>query len=324
MPEITVSRLLRAGACVALFNFFVLASSSIFAMPAAPFPFSETQPDGAEITLHIRGDEHYNWMEDTNGYTVVRNQGWFEYAERGPMGRLNPNGVIVGRGNPQALGLQKHVLPSASIRASTAKRVNGVSTGEGVSAGPQGVAPAGNIKNLVVMIRFSDHVGRDLPSAADMDILFNAVGGDATLAPTGSIRDVYFENSYGQMALNSTVNPGIPGWITVSNTEAYYANGNSGDSTLWQALREALDVLDAAGLDFGDYDTDHDGRIDSIAFIHSGYAAEWGGNDAFGTSNANRIWSHRWAIQPEWESNDGVSVLTTTSAPASGAPPALT
>ena len=90
MPVISTPRLLRAGVCVALINFFILASTSVFAMPAAPFPFNEIQPDGTEITLHTRGDEHYNWMEDRNGYTVVRNKGWFEYAERGRSGRLNP------------------------------------------------------------------------------------------------------------------------------------------------------------------------------------------------------------------------------------------
>ncbi len=301
-------RLLRAGVSVVLFNFFFLSSSTVFAIPAAPFPFSEFQPDGSEITLYSRGDEHYNWMEDRDGYTVVRNRGWFEYAEQGPSGHLNPNGMIVGRDNPRAVGLQKHILPAPAVRAQSAKKVNGVSDGSGGASAPEAVGPSGAIKNLVVMIRFSDHTGRTLPSVADVDVLFNAVGGDPTLAPTGSVRDVYYENSYGQMTLNSEVNPGIGDWITVSNTEAYYANGKSGDSTLWQALREALDILDAQ-INFNEYDTDNDGRIDSIAFIHSGYGAEWGGTDAYGSAYQNRIWSHRWAIQPQWNSNDGVSVF---------------
>ena len=308
MSDHAFLRPLRTGALVALLNLIILASSSVFAMPAAPFPYTATQPDGSEITLHTRGDEHYNWKEDVDGYTVVKNNGWFEYAVRGPSGRLNPNGMIVGRDNPRALGLQKRILPSQAVRAQSAKKVNGVSTSQGVDSAPDRVAPLGNIKSLVVMIRFSDHVGRTLPSVADVDVLFNAVGGDPILAPTGSVKDVYFENSYGQMTLDSFVNPGIGNWITVSNTEAYYANGNSGDSTLWQALEEALDILDST-VDFADYDADNDGRIDSIAFIHSGYGAEWGGTDAFGTSSANRIWSHRWAIQPQWNSNDGVSVF---------------
>ena len=303
----TFLRQLRAGVCISIFNFLLFSSSAVLAMPAAPFPFSETQPDGLAITLYTRGDENYNWMEDADGYTVVKDKGWFEYAVQAPSGHLNSNGMVVGRADPKAAGLEKHIMPTAAIRALSAKKVNGVSvTSEGVSA--QGVAPAGTVKNLVVMIRFSNHVGRTLPSVADVNVLFNATGGDPTLAPTGSVKDVYFENSYGQMTLNSVVNPIIGDWITVSNTEAYYANGASGDSTLWLALREALTALDNAGVNFKDYDTNNDGRIDSIAFIHSGYGAEWGGTDAYGTPYQSRIWSHRWAIQPQWNSNDGVSV----------------
>lgn len=295
---------------VTLFVLLAILTFSLgnaWAMPADPSPYTEVQPDGTQITLVSRGDEHYNWKEDADGYTVVKNKGWFEYAVRGPSGRLNPNGMIVGRDNPRARGLQKRVLPSAAVRAQSAKTISGVNPNTVGGIAAEGVAPAGTVKNLVVMIRFSDHVGRPLPSVADVDVLFNAVGGDPSLAPTGSVKDVYFENSYGQMNLDSYVNPGVGDWITVSGTEAYYANGQSGDSTLWQALREALDILDTY-IDFRDFDTDDDGRIDSIAFIHSGYAAERSGNDSYGTSQANRIWSHRWVISPQWNSNDGVSV----------------
>jgi len=299
----------KIGALRFISVFLILACSGVLhAMPASPHPFTETQPDGTVITLHTRGDEHYNWNEDADGYTVVKNRGWYEYAERGPSGRLLPNGMIVGRDNPKARGLQKRILPSKAVRAQSAKSINGVNPNEAGGLAAEGVPASGQIKNLVVMIRFSDHASRPLPTVADMDVLFNAVGGDPTLAPTGSVKDVYLENSYGQMTLNSFVNPGIGDWITVSGTEAYYANGNSGDSTLWEALREALDVLDNV-IDFGDYDTDNDGRIDSIAFIHSGYAAERSGTDAYGTPRESRIWSHRWAIQPQWNSNDGVSVF---------------
>jgi len=301
------SRLIGAFVYLFVSGLLFLFASHAFAVPAAPFPFNVDQPDGTVISLQVKGDEHFNWMEDTDGYTVVRSsKGWYEYAEIGPSGHLNPNGLIVGRDNPRAAGLQQRILPSAAIRAQSAKTVSSSGSGSGSSA-PQGVPPQGTIKNLVVMFRFSNHTGRTLPTKSDMEVLFNATSPHPTLAPTGSVRAVYLENSYGQMTLDSDVNPGMTGWITVANTEAYYANGQSGDSTLWLALRDALTQLDAV-VDFRDYDADNNGRIDSIAFIHSGYGAEWGGTDAYGATQANRIWSHRWAIQPQWNSNDGVSV----------------
>lgn len=237
MKDHSIAQHVRTSVLLVVFSIFSLIASNAFAIPAAPFPFEANQPDGSVVTLKVRGDEHYNWTEDANGYTAIKNNGWYEYAKRGTSGHLNPNGMIVGRDNPQARGLQKHVMPSQAVRAQSAKNVSGGAIAIAIA---NSVPPLGTVKNLVVMVRFADHVGRNLPSTSDVSVLFNSVGGDPTLAPTGSVKDVYYENSYGQMTLNSDVNPGIGGWITVSQTEAYYANGQSGDSTLWQALEEAL------------------------------------------------------------------------------------
>ena len=289
----------------ALILALILVAPSAWAAPAYPGVITEKQPDGAAVQLRLRGDEHFSWLEDTEGYTVVRERGWFRYAELDrATGRLKATKHVAGQADPRALGLEKRVLPSAAVRAEGAKRNPGQGQdGGGESASLDAVAPSGTVKNLVVLVRFSNHTTRSLPSRADVDVLFNAVGGDPVLAPTGSIRDVYYENSYGQMVLDSSVQD----WVTVSGTEAYYANGNSGDSTLWQALRQALQAIDAT-VNFSDYDTDNDGWIDSIAFLHSGYAAEWGGSDSYGTPYTSRIWSHRWSLQPAWTSAEGVRV----------------
>jgi len=285
----------------------ILLKPSAFAVSANPNIFQETQPDGTLVSLRVRGDEHFNWTEDMSGYTVIRNKGWYEYARVNPQGRLVPTGLKLGHDNPEAFGLHPGMLPSAEQRAASAKTSP---TGSGTST-PPGVAPFGSIRNLVVLIRFSNHLGRALPSPGDVDVLFNAAGGDPVLAPTGSIRDLYLQNSYGQMELNSD----ISAWITVSGSEQYYANGNSGDSTLWEALREALDKLDQT-LDFSQYDSNNDGFIDSIAFLHSGYGAEWGGTDVDGTGSADRIWSHRWDMSPSWVSSEGVQVSSYHISPA--------
>ena len=283
-------------------------SSPVPAIQASPHTIHEKQPDGSVIALRLRGDEYFHWHEDRAGYTVVRDKGRYVYARLDKNSqRLKPTPWEVGKVDPAAQGLKQRTLPPpAVIRQQRSGRFSLPAGSEPAGSGAavaSAAAASGTVRNLVIMIRFSNHSGRTLPANADIEVLFNAAGGDPVLAPTGSVRDVYIENSYGQLVLDSTV----VGWIDVSQTEQYYANGQSGDSTLWQALREALDEVDTL-VDFNDFDTDNDGKIDSIAFIHSGYGAEWGGTDNDGTHYDDRIWSHRWAIQPAWTSAEGVIV----------------
>ncbi len=293
-PAISVRMCLAMIFCL-LISF--VCSGPAQGVSASPHAILETQPDGSKIILHIRGNEHFHWQEDADGFTVLRDNKRYVYARRNAQGRLMPTAWEVGKVNPRAKWLMKRILPPPP-----AFSPHRVTAPEG-TARQRALASAqtisGTVKNLVVMVRFADHQSRPLPSASDMNVLFNALAKDATLAPTGSVKMVYLENSYNKLSLNST----ISGWITVSGNEAYYADGQSGSSRLWEALREALTILDAR-LNFADFDSDNDGYIDSITFIHSGYAAEWGGSDAFGAFYGDRIWSHFWSIQPAWSSRD--------------------
>jgi hypothetical protein len=161
------------------------------AINASPFAVQAQQADGTAITLKVRGDERYHWQEDSAGYTVIRHNNNFFYAQRNPAGHLVPTPHPVGKANPKALGLQKHLLPSSEVLSQMrAAAPNGSNDG---SASAEQVPAAGAIKNLVVMIRFSDHVNRSLPTTANMNVLFNADSPDATLAPTGSVKAVYLE-----------------------------------------------------------------------------------------------------------------------------------
>jgi len=271
--------------------------SIVHANQANPNPIFEKQPDGTVIEIRIKGDEHFHWSEDKNGYTILLHQGWYKYAMKNNNGRLTASEHVVGHINPKMLGLQKRIKPSAAVQAESSKKINDENTS-------QRVLPVGTVRNLVVLLRFANHATRSLPSDAQMDVLFNTIGGEPILAPTGSLKDLYLENSYGQFTLESDVQ----NWISLSQTESYYANGQSGDQTLWEGLREALFDLDTR-VNFNDYDADGDGYIDAITFIHSGFGAEWGGIGEDGAAPDDRIWSHRWALQSsEWTSEEGVKV----------------
>ena len=175
----------------------------------------------------------------------------------------------------------------------------------------------GKIANLVIPIRFADHASRKMIPKEDIDILFNAVNGHERLAPTGSLRDVFAYSSYGNLIIESTV----VDWITLSNTESFYAGGKSGLSKAFSAgLKEALDRLENdPTFDFANFDRNGDRKIDAITFIHSGYGAEMGGVDcSTGNDSKERIWSRKWKLKPtEWKSRkSGVTVSDYVVAPS--------
>ena len=119
----------------------------------------------------------------------------------------------------------------------------------------------------------------------------------------------YKESSYGKLDLQSTVID----WVTLPKSEAYYANSKSGLTTrTWEAMRDGLSILSASNaVNFKDFDTEGgglgDGWIDAITFVHSGYAADFGGV-AGGAAKKDRIWSHRWTMTPWTDTTTGVKV----------------
>lgn len=87
---------------------------------AAPFarqiPF--VQPDGTDIVLWGEGDEFRAVFETLDGYTVIfdAHSRAYHYARHSVDGTLlESSGVWVGKGDPKALGLAKHLRADAQV-----------------------------------------------------------------------------------------------------------------------------------------------------------------------------------------------------------------
>ena len=192
--------------------------------------------NGFSLQINTRGNEQMNW-EDYDNYLVKFNEQTekYHYAELNTDDDIVMTPYIVGAVEPQSVGLTKgkkpkknNGIPNQDFNNGT----NGNGNGNGNDNGngnsnsnnnnnPSNVATTGTLKNLVVLVRFADHVARPLPSVADLDILFNSPVTHPTIAPTGSVIMAYQEMSYNQLTIDST----IANWVTVSNPEAYYGNG---------------------------------------------------------------------------------------------------
>ncbi len=304
----------------------LLVGSQPCLFPPSPHPVVASFAHGESKELRVRGAPGALWYEDDEGHAILRHGNDWVFATLNEKGELQPTNQKLGGGSPSA-GTARH-LHSAQIAPDFLRRADrhgavlhphleGPSKDLGhqhqrtasplATSGSLARSALGTVKNLVIAARFSDHgpagQNRTLPSDSDLDVILNAVGGDPVLAPTGSVRDAYIEYSLNGLILDSTV----IAWVNLPNTEAYYANGNSGLTSLtWDLIQDALNAADPL-VNFGDFDSDGDGAIDAITFLHSGYGAEWGGLDQYGTDVVDRIWSHRWSI-PTWTSAEGVTV----------------
>ena len=282
----------------------ILNAGPVSAVEANSKPFQVKLADGRKVSVRLRGNEHFRWLEDKHRLPVVRTSKGYEYAVHDSASKkLVASGHQLGHADPLGLG-----LASVPARAGADVKRRASETSPFVKRALEGRDLKGLVNMLVVLMRFKDHQDKKLPTPQEVEILMNRPGGDPTLAPTGSYRDFVHENSYCQFDILAHV----VGWVDLPETEAYYAGGDSGLSggRLDEAQRAALDYIEQdpnLGIDFSTFDRDHDMAVGAVMFLHSGYAAEDTTGEDADIVRDNRIWSHKSGT-PLWKSKSGLTV----------------
>ncbi len=239
----------------------------IFADPAWPDSVLVHQPDGTNLWVYDRGDEFYNWTESTDGYPIVRNNGGiFEYASIESK-QLKPSGVKVHNVQEKAsveASFAKRQL--AAVRKnlkkanSNVKRIGAQHRSLGIPSSPV----VGTRKVLTILAQFTDKPFTY--NVTNFDSIMNTIGYTGH-ENAGSVRDYYYENSYGQLTIQSVV----IGPFTAAHNSAYYSRpqGSTGDHAADLVL-EAINWADAQGIDFNTLDGNNDGYVDCIHIIFAG------------------------------------------------------
>lgn len=283
---------------------FTGLTSKVYAVSASPEPIKIKQPDGTEITLYIRGDEFYNWFEDEEGYTTIKNEKTKEwtYAEKDSFGEIKPSENVVGKVSPKKLNIQKSLKDDYEISKVQQTRKSFDSMQHSVAKVSSSddsvqkiVAPTGTKTNFVLLIQFRDLKFTDNPpftSSSETQIrnifsdLFNKAGYNADGA-VGSVRDYFKEVSYGALDNYTSV---ISPIITIDQDHAYYADANDDakGSRVGALIKDALEKLHSEN---PTWLRDHvwpDTSItepEGFTVIHAGGGAEAGNKAEF-------IWSH--------------------------------
>ncbi|MBE0676543.1 MAG: hypothetical protein IH591_17950, partial [Bacteroidales bacterium] len=147
-----MSRIAHIG--LTIFTVFLITFLPIFGGPLHFEPQKLKQPDGGILRCYASGDEFYNWLHDTLGYTIVQHPetGFYVYADYSD-GNLIPTKLIPGKDDPVESGLEKWLRHSGRYLSEIVSKAEADLLPDiDTKAAPT----VGVINNIVVFIRFSD------------------------------------------------------------------------------------------------------------------------------------------------------------------------
>jgi M6 family metalloprotease-like protein len=278
-----------------------LFSAQSFAVTAFPEQINFKQPDGKSLTIQMMGDEFMHWAKTSDGYTIMFNKdGFYEYATLDQKGDMIPSGVVATdpenrKGKDQAFvsQLTKDLFYSKS-QLSVLESIKQMRDKEAKAS--KAFPTTGNRRLIVILMSTPDKPFTKTRN--EFNNLFNQIGYNAE-GGMGSVKDLYSENSRGQLNLTTDV----VGPYTANQNMAYYGNNTNGNARalISEAINKANPIVN-----YANYDNDNDGNVDGIYVIFAGHGEEAGGG-------ADCIWSHKWGISPVYL--DGVRISTYACSP---------
>lgn len=293
------------------------------AVPADPTPMKVTQPDGTTLTVVLQGDEFFNYLTTSDGYTVVKNnKGFYTYA------RLDGDRLVAGdciardaahrtAADRAALTTLSKGLTSRSMQMA-GKQLKARRNDSMLGVGANGHMDYSKFRGLIILINYTDKTFEDyLPGNYETYDFYNQMinghGYTGYTLPsgtkremTGSVRDFYYDNS------NQQFDPSfdILGPVNVDFV-ATDANQMSNCDTIFFSAVQALDDQ----VDFSQYDTDGDGTVDMVFFLVAGWGSDYSSN------NRKYLWPHMFTFE-ESPIVDGVNFgLYACSTAMTGAEP---
>ena len=293
----------RAGsACrlLLLSALYALACSRAAAVPAYPGLITVKQPSGKTVSIYLRGDEHSHWGETPDGYTLLRDgEGFWAFARATAEGGIEASALRYDGSSLAAerAGIRKGLRPSRSISQPEVQQP-GVQKAKKLQVS-NSFPTKGKHKLLMLLINYNDT--ETLYTQADFQNVMN----QENYAGTGSFRDYYLEQSFGQLDIETTVTP----WVKLNGAKRYY--GSEGAVAM---ITEALRMIEDQ-IDLREFDNDGDGVLDGLTVIHQGTGQEMTGSSA-------DIWSHsseiigltidgiavkRYTIQPEQQREEKIT-----------------
>ena len=257
-----------------------LAAAALYAVPAHPGLQQVRQADGTQVTVRLVGDEFMHYYTTADGYTIVKNNGNYEYATL-QHGRVVPSGVVARDENQRSIAdkqwlqaTEKHLVDSDVVGRAKVNRMQ-----RDQAFAPQKAGAWSGYKGLVILVEMNDKSFRRTDAKTFYQNMTNQVGftgytdqsTNRWVSCTGSVRDYFRDNS---------MNLFDPQFDVVGPVKVSY---NSTDfnqtSGAWTIFSSALSKASSL-VNFSNYDANNDGYVDMVYFIVAGYGANYNGNSS--------------------------------------------
>ena len=313
--------------------------SDAFAIPANPRPRMLTQPDGTKFSAVLKGDEHFHFAEDADGFSLIQDKnGWWTFAKQ-------ENGLLVNmdlKVGKSYCPYPRHLRPSAEAVAALPQNANKMinvsvetrhkwSTDMLYGVGqtkPGAKAVSGRQYMNVVLGDFSDstfawyaatekagnnpytpfpydHTAANNHSLTTAKWFNYLVYGDS-ISPyvpdssmVGSMSTFYFDLTFRKCWWYGDVSDLVATGVTRA---ASVATGGAPSATYYNA---ALSGADATV----EFDQDNNGLCDGLILIHPGPGQEE-------SADINDIWS--MSMVGSFGTYDGVSITKLIACPQNG------
>ncbi|MCW6085965.1 MULTISPECIES: M6 family metalloprotease domain-containing protein [Clostridium] len=270
----------------------LVASSTIIGanntkVSAAPINDAEvklTQPDGQVIQCYASGDEFYNYLHDSDGRAVVKDEktGYYVYGKY-VKNKVQPSRERVTKTNIENLkqidsdsrvNMKDVKLPKDEIRERR-KLLN-------ADKPVQRTKNIGKLNNIVIFIKFSDQ-DEIRTNFSKYDNQFNS-------KIQASVNNYFQEISYDKLDINTSFYPKPNGNTILSYTDShprsYYTNVPESQRAAKEQtlLKNAVESVRNQIPSDLNVDSDNDGMVDNVCFIIKGATTEW----------SSLLWPHKW------------------------------
>ncbi len=270
-----------------------LTAVSANAIPAYPGQMRALQADGSAIYIQKLGDEYCHVVVTSDGYPLLFNEATqnYEYAFL-QQGQLSPSGIVAAQPQQRSEKARRFLATvdksqvagllsagRAAALSAARRQVSAVSPAKTVRISD--VPTTGRHDVLVILVQFADVAFSTISDpAAYYDRFFHEEGFSENGAK-GSVYDFY---RYGS---NEKYDPQfkVYGPVTLQGNASDYA-GASGSAMTYKLIQQAVPMVDSLyNVDFTQFDTDGDGKVDNVYCIYAGY----GQADSYHT---DVIWPH--------------------------------